>query len=104
MSVIVTENKFPLDTPRDDLERKVAMRLRDGALSCRIEEEADGFVIVTVLPGRDMRGDPHRRGDPGSRSLGGVGGSSHRGSRNCLARSALGEIRKQRGSRRDRRG
>lgn len=55
MSVIVTENPFPLDTPRDDLERKVAMRLRDGALSCRIEEEADRFVIVTVLPGRDMR-------------------------------------------------
>lgn len=54
MSVIVTEIKLPLNTPRDGLERKVAMLLRDGALSCRIEEQADGFVIVTVLPGPDM--------------------------------------------------
>lgn len=54
MSVIVTENRFPLDTPRDALEREVELRLRHGALSCRIEEEADGFVIVTVRPGPDM--------------------------------------------------
>lgn len=54
MSVIVIEDKFPLDTPRDGLEREVELRLRSGALSCRIEEEADGFVIVTQWPGPDM--------------------------------------------------
>jgi hypothetical protein len=54
MSVIVTEDKFPLDTERDDLKREVETQLQLGALICRIEEEADGFVIVTVWPGPDM--------------------------------------------------
>lgn len=54
MSVTVIKTHLPLDTPRDDLEGEVEDQLQLGALSCRIEEEADGFVIVTLLPGPDM--------------------------------------------------
>lgn len=54
MLTIVTEDIFPPDTPRDDLDIEVEMRLDLGMLSCHVEERDGSLVLVTVKPGPDM--------------------------------------------------
>lgn len=41
---------FPIDTQRDNLNAEVAARLKNGALSCRFDEQDKGFLMMTVMP------------------------------------------------------
>ena len=54
MDTITSIRSFPPDTPREALEREIAIRIQHGALSATLEEREGEILLVVVRPGPKM--------------------------------------------------